>query len=97
MSASNKIAGFRTTGVYPINRSVIPVKSKESATAVVEQSKLKFLPLCNPSPRALEISKRIPTFTQAQLEKYEKDLKLKMLIQMKITNNGLIHIILITL
>ena len=32
---------------------------------------MKFLPLCNPS-QAIEISKRIPTFTEAQLEKYEK-------------------------
>ena len=71
MSVSNIIAGFRTTGIYPINRNAIPVKNKESAT-VDDQSKLKFLPLCNPSPRAIEISKRIPTFTEAQLEKYEK-------------------------
>ena len=40
MSASNIIAGFRTTGIYPINRSAIPIKNKESAT-VDEQSKLK--------------------------------------------------------
>ena len=71
MSASNIIAGFRTTGVYPISRNALKsVKTKEPASK--EHSKLKFLPLCNPSPRALEISKKIHTFTQAQLEKFEK-------------------------
>ena len=71
MSVSNIITGFQTTGIYPINSNAIPVKNKKSAT-VDDQSKLKFLPLWNSSPRAIEISKRIPTFTEAQLEKYEK-------------------------
>jgi len=48
MSANNIIAGFKTTGVYPINRSAIAIKTRELTS--VEQSKLKFLPLCNPSP-----------------------------------------------
>ena len=69
MSAYNIIVGFRITGVYPIDRNAIAIKTKEPTSA--EYSKLRFLPVCNPSPK-LETSKKVPTFTQDQLEKFEK-------------------------
>ena len=72
MSVSNIIAGFRITGIYPLDRSAIAVITKKPESP--KPAGLKFLPLCSPTPhtQALQVAKEVSTFTQQELEDFEK-------------------------
>lgn len=72
MTSNNIIAGFKTTGIYPIDRTAIidKIKSKESTTSV--QDEIGFIPLCSPVPRALEKPKQVPIFTQSEIKSFQE-------------------------
>ena len=70
MSSSNIIAGFKTTGVNPPNRTAITVETKEAT--ISKKGELGFIPLCSPVPRVLEKSVQIPTFTQSELKSFQE-------------------------
>ena len=73
--------GFRTTGIYPIDRNTRVFNIRKSFTFCdASKSGLHFLPLCSPLPCAqgLETSGKLPVFTQEQLQRFEKDLKLRL-------------------
>ena len=67
MSASNIMGGFKTTGVYPIDRNAINIKAKDT----VANNELGFIPLCSPMPSALEKPRKLPTFTEVELERFQ--------------------------
>ena len=70
MSSSNIMAAFKTTGVYPPDRTAITVKTKEARISM--KGELGFIPLCSPVPRALEKPIQIPAFTQPELKSFHK-------------------------
>ena len=70
MTSSNIMAGFKTTGVYPPDRTAITVKTKEAT--IGKKGELGFIPLCSPVPRALEKPIQIPTFTQSELKSFQE-------------------------
>jgi len=76
MTSLNIKAGFRTTGIYPLDRNALAVKVRKSISASKAASKtgLHYLPLCSPLPQAkgLEASAKLPVFTQEQSQRFEK-------------------------
>ena len=61
------MGGFKTTGVYPIDRNAINIKAKD----IVANNELGFIPLCSPMPSALEKPRKLPTFTEVELERFQ--------------------------
>ena len=51
MSSSNIMAGFKTTGIYPLDRTTLTAKIKETKEGELE--------LCSPVPCALEKPKQV--------------------------------------
>jgi len=76
MKFLNIKAGFRTTGIYPLDQNAVAAKVRKSISATDAASKtgLHYLPLCNPLPweKGLEASAKLPVFTQEQLQRFEK-------------------------
>jgi len=62
------MGGFKTTGVYPIDRNAINIKAKDT----VANNELGFIPLCSPMPSALEKTRKLPTFTEVELERFQE-------------------------
>ncbi|XP_065893476.1 uncharacterized protein [Dysidea avara] len=73
MSTSNIIGGFKTTGVHPIDRTAITIHPKETAA----KDELGFIPLCSPMPSALEKPRKLPTFTEVELERFQERYELE--------------------
>ena len=48
MTLSNVQAGFRCTGIYPLDRNVVVPKSKEVPTSLAQRTGIKFIPLYSP-------------------------------------------------
>ena len=75
MTSLNIKAGFRTTGIYPLDRNAVAVKiQKPTMDTDASKNELHFLPLCSPLPRArgLESYTKLPVFNQEQLQRFEK-------------------------
>ena len=75
MTSLNIKAGFRTTGIYPLDRNAVAVKVRKPIAATdISKTGLPFIPLCSPLPQAkgLEVSTKLPAFTQEQLQRFEK-------------------------
>ena len=70
MSVSNIIAGFRVTGIYPLDRSATGEITKKPES--LKPTGLKFLPLCSPAPhkQALQVAKEVSTYTQQELKDF---------------------------
>ena len=50
MTMENVVSGFRTTGIYPINRAAVSIKTPvKSRMADLEDKKIHYLPLYSPS------------------------------------------------
>lgn len=64
------MAGFKTTGIYPLDRTAITAKIKEATTD--RENDLGFIPLCIPVPCALEKPKQVPIFTQSELKSFQE-------------------------
>ena len=71
MTMSKNLSGFRVTGVYPINKSIIDILKEPLKPSLPEATGLAYKPLYGPS--------RIPSlaktdgpvdFTPAELEKF---------------------------
>ena len=51
MTSMNIKAGFRTTGIYPLDRNAVAVKIRKSILDTdASKNELHFLPLCSPLP-----------------------------------------------
>ena len=75
MTSLNIKAGFRTTGIYPLNRNAVAVKIRKPIMDTdASKKELHFLPLCSPLPRArgLESYTKLPVFNQEQLQRFER-------------------------
>ena len=48
MTLSNVQAGFRCTGIYPLDRNVVVPKSKEVPSSLAQRTGIKFIPLYSP-------------------------------------------------
>ena len=70
MSSGNIMAGFKTTGIYPLDRTAIIAKIKEATTN--KEDDLGFIPLCSLVPRALEKPKQVPVFTESELKSFQE-------------------------
>ena len=53
MTCSNIMAGFRKTGVYPLNRNAVKLPG-ESTARILEKSDLTYIPLFTPAKRHIE-------------------------------------------
>ena len=51
MTMSNVVAGFRTAGVYPVNRLAVEGKKGTACESLAEKTGLNFIPLYSPSHR----------------------------------------------
>lgn len=75
MTSLNIKAGFRTTGIYPLNRNAVAVKiQKPIMDTDASKNELHFLPLCSPlsQARGLESYTKLPVFNQEQLKRFER-------------------------
>ena len=75
MTSLNIKAGFRTTGIYPLDRNAVAVKIRKPIMDTdASKKELHFLPLCSPLPRArgLESYTKLPVFNQEQLQRFER-------------------------
>ncbi len=74
MSMKNVQAGFRCTGIYPLNRNLlVPEEENETAqkTNLAQRTGLKFIPLCSPlKPRRSSGSSY--QFSSEEEDKFEK-------------------------
>ena len=51
MTMRNITAGFRVTGIYPVNREVFSFPGEEKEPSLAEKSGLAFIPLYSPAPK----------------------------------------------
>ena len=71
MTMQNIVGGFRTTGVYPFNRSVlIPVKESRRIS-LAERTGLRFIPLYSPSCRK-RAQVPVLSFSTEEIAKFQK-------------------------
>ena len=78
MTSLNIKVGFRTTGIYPLDRNVVAVKIRKPIMDTdASKNELHFLPLCSPLPQArrLESYTKLPVFNQEQLQRFERIFK----------------------
>ena len=54
MTMSNVVAGFRTTGVYPVNRPAVEGMRGKACESLAEKAGLTFIPLYSPSNRSAQ-------------------------------------------
>ena len=72
MLVTNITASFCVIRIYPLYRSATAVITKKPKSP--NPSGLKFLSVCSPTPhkQALQVAKKVSTFTQQELEDFEK-------------------------
>jgi hypothetical protein len=63
MSQTNIVAGFRVTGVYPVDRYKILTKRKSQPSTICQKTGLKFIPLITPIRRKSKFSPVISSST----------------------------------
>ena len=74
MTSLNSKAGFRTTGIYPLDRNAVAVKIQKPTMDTDASKNIHLLPLCRPLPlaRGLESYTKLPVFNQEQLQRFER-------------------------
>ena len=79
MTPQTIMSGFRTTGIYPVNRDAIHIPgepSKASAvtpmTAIAKNSGIQFLPLYSPAPSKKKVSAAATEFAPDELQCFER-------------------------
>ncbi|CAI8012617.1 hypothetical protein GBAR_LOCUS8090 [Geodia barretti] len=71
MTMTNVIAGFRTAGVYPLNRLAVAGKSKTACESLAEKTGLKFIPLYSPSHRRTQAVRTGTTFEPEEMTLFQ--------------------------
>ena len=71
MTMTNVIAGFRTAGVYPLNRLAVAGKSKTACESLAERTGLKFIPLYSPSHRRTQAVRTGTTFEPEEMTLFQ--------------------------
>ena len=73
MTMENVISGFRTTGVYPINRGAVFIKTPvKSRTTNLEAKKIHYLPLYSPSLSRHISPVHNATFTTEEILRFQR-------------------------
>ena len=78
MTMTNIIAGFRTTGVYPLDRSAIPIRAAvreaggRRCESLAERTGLQFIPLYSPSRQRAEPELEVVTVDSEQIALFQK-------------------------
>ena len=73
MTPKNVLAGFRTTGVYPLNRDAIKLPGDDVTSNLCEKTGLPYIPLYTPVKRRLSDGvAESPKFSQSELLKFEQ-------------------------
>jgi len=70
MSMSSITGGFKTTGIYLVDRTAILFRNFKETT--FKDDELSFIPLCSPMPGALEKPRMLFTFTEVELERFQE-------------------------
>lgn len=65
MTAKNIISGFRTTGIFPVNRDAITLPGQK-ARSLAERTGLSYIPVLTPSKKVKKMA-----FSQEEIECYE--------------------------
>ena len=61
MTCSNILAGFRMTGIFPINRNAVQLPGKSTAATIMEKCDLPYIPLFTPAKRHVVSSESVPS------------------------------------
>ena len=73
MNMKNVVAGFRYTGIYPLNRSaLIPEEKEEKEKSLAYRTGLKFIPLYSPLRYNSRKSATCIEFTEEEAEKFQR-------------------------
>ena len=73
MTPINVLAGFRTTGVYPLNRDAIKLPGDGVVSSLCQKTGISYIPLYTPIKRRIsEVSVTSPSFTQSELLEFEQ-------------------------
>ena len=67
MTMLNVVAGFRVTGVYPLNRDAL--KPKKRKASLLKDTRLKYIPMLTPRPCREDHS--TPKFTDDEFAHYQ--------------------------
>lgn len=71
VTMSNIVAGFHTTGIYPVNRAAVPVLQEDKHHSLAERTSLQFIPLYSPlSSRSDSASAEVVHFTPEEITKF---------------------------
>lgn len=70
MSMNNIIAGFRVTGVYPLDRSKLKPSTSMAADSIQSETNLPYIPLLSPAPRRHTIAPITPSFTEKEMSSF---------------------------
>lgn len=73
MTPINVLAGFRTTGVYPLNRDAIKLPGDGVVSSLCQKTGMLYIPLYTLIKRRIsEVSVTSPSFTQSELLEFEQ-------------------------
>ena len=72
MTSINVLSGFRTTGVYPLNRDAIELPGEDVVLNLCQKTGISYIPLYTPVKRRIsEISVASPSYTPEELLEFE--------------------------
>ena len=73
MTPKNILAGFRTTGVYPLNRDAIKLPGDDVTLNLCQKTGLSYIPLYTPVKQRISVGvKESSKFSQSELFKFEQ-------------------------
>ena len=72
MTIQNVIGGFRTTGVYPFDRSDLSLPQKSNRASLAERTGLGFVPLYSPSHQRQHSRVSVVTFSTEEIATYQR-------------------------
>ena len=88
MTIQNVIGGFRTTGVYPFDRSSLSLPEKSNRASLAERTGLGFVPLYSPSHQRQHSRVSVVLSLLKRLQHIRGDLRKGMISLMRNTRNG---------
>ena len=75
MTMTNIVAGFRTAGVYPVNRVAVEGKKVTACESLAERTGLSFIPLYSPSRRNTQTRRTQADFDPDEIALFRRDMR----------------------